>query len=110
MALGLLWDWDAEGIQVLGQKGSQWCSWLYHGGAAGHFVRAEPIWAGVHFHWQGTICLLPNLLASQLSSACIPQANCRAWGLFHTVLMRQTLCFYQDRRDSLKVRWGRAAG
>ncbi|NXY51314.1 SPTB2 protein, partial [Ceuthmochares aereus] len=30
------------------------------------------------------------------------KANCRAWGLFHTVLMRQTLCFYQDRRDSLK--------
>ncbi|NXP51314.1 SPTB2 protein, partial [Heliornis fulica] len=30
------------------------------------------------------------------------KATCRAWGLFHTVLMRQTLCFYQDRRDSLK--------
>ncbi|KAK4823904.1 hypothetical protein QYF61_008117 [Mycteria americana] len=30
------------------------------------------------------------------------KANCRAWGLFHTVLMRQTLCFYQDRRDSIK--------
>ncbi|NWR64947.1 SPTB2 protein, partial [Bucorvus abyssinicus] len=30
------------------------------------------------------------------------KANCRAWGLFHTVLMRQTLCFYQDRKDSLK--------
>ncbi|NWU04556.1 SPTB2 protein, partial [Urocynchramus pylzowi] len=30
------------------------------------------------------------------------KASCRAWGLFHTVLMRQTLCFYQDRRDSLK--------
>ncbi|OPJ72454.1 calpain-11 isoform B [Patagioenas fasciata monilis] len=30
------------------------------------------------------------------------KANCRAWGLFHAVLMRQTLCFYQDRRDSLK--------
>ncbi|NXL55722.1 SPTB2 protein, partial [Chordeiles acutipennis] len=30
------------------------------------------------------------------------KANCRAWSLFHAVLMRQTLCFYQDRRDSLK--------
>ncbi|KAM6279461.1 uncharacterized protein LJ264_001941 isoform 2-T2 [Porphyrio hochstetteri] len=30
------------------------------------------------------------------------KATCRAWGLFHAVLMRQTLCFYQDRRDSLK--------
>ncbi|NWZ38747.1 SPTB2 protein, partial [Brachypodius atriceps] len=30
------------------------------------------------------------------------KASCRAWGLFHAVLMRQTLCFYQDRRDSLK--------
>ncbi|CAM9873279.1 unnamed protein product [Bubo scandiacus] len=30
------------------------------------------------------------------------KANCRTWSLFHTVLMRQTLCFYQDRRDSLK--------
>ncbi|NXL07483.1 SPTB2 protein, partial [Mesembrinibis cayennensis] len=30
------------------------------------------------------------------------KAGCRAWGLFHTVLMRQTLCFYQDRRDSIK--------
>ncbi|NWS54997.1 SPTB2 protein, partial [Chunga burmeisteri] len=30
------------------------------------------------------------------------KANCRAWGFFHAVLMRQTLCFYQDRRDSLK--------
>lgn len=33
----------------------------------------------------------------------IPQASCRTWGLFHAVLMRQTLCFYQDRKDSLKV-------
>ncbi|NXH34558.1 SPTB2 protein, partial [Myiagra hebetior] len=30
------------------------------------------------------------------------KASCRAWGLFHAVLMRQTLCFYQDCRDSLK--------
>ncbi|XP_030303194.1 uncharacterized protein LOC115598044 isoform X2 [Calypte anna] len=30
------------------------------------------------------------------------KANSRAWSLFHAVLMRQTLCFYQDRRDSLK--------
>ncbi|NWI98340.1 SPTB2 protein, partial [Crypturellus undulatus] len=30
------------------------------------------------------------------------KATCRAWSLFHAVLMRQTLCFYQDRRDSLK--------
>ncbi|XP_030354667.1 uncharacterized protein LOC115613432 isoform X2 [Strigops habroptila] len=30
------------------------------------------------------------------------KASCRAWSLFHAVLMRQTLCFYQDRRDSLK--------
>lgn len=61
---------------------------------------------GVHFEWHETICFLPKLLASQLSPACVPQASCRAWGLFHAVLMRQTLCFYQDRRDSLKVRWG----
>ncbi|NXM70863.1 SPTB2 protein, partial [Serilophus lunatus] len=30
------------------------------------------------------------------------KASCRAWGLFHAVLVRQTLCFYQDRRDSVK--------
>ncbi|NXW04337.1 SPTB2 protein, partial [Fregetta grallaria] len=30
------------------------------------------------------------------------KASCRTWGLFHAVLMRQTLCFYQDRRDSIK--------
>uniref|UniRef100_A0A8V0ZA39 PH domain-containing protein n=1 Tax=Gallus gallus TaxID=9031 RepID=A0A8V0ZA39_CHICK len=30
------------------------------------------------------------------------KASCRTWGLFHAVLMRQTLCFYQDRKDSLK--------
>ncbi|XP_015477757.1 spectrin beta chain, non-erythrocytic 2-like isoform X17 [Parus major] len=30
------------------------------------------------------------------------KASCRAWGLFHAMLMRQTLCFYEDRRDSLK--------
>ncbi|XP_025053592.1 uncharacterized protein LOC102373457 isoform X12 [Alligator sinensis] len=30
------------------------------------------------------------------------KANCRTWSLFHTVLMRQTLCFYQDRKDTLK--------
>ncbi|XP_062427976.1 uncharacterized protein LOC134138403 isoform X2 [Rhea pennata] len=30
------------------------------------------------------------------------KATCRAWSLFHAVLMRQTLCFYQDRRDNLK--------
>ncbi|NWI90047.1 SPTB2 protein, partial [Pitta sordida] len=30
------------------------------------------------------------------------KASCRAWGLFHAVLMRQTLCFYQDRKDSVK--------
>ncbi|XP_019405205.1 PREDICTED: uncharacterized protein LOC109319854 isoform X6 [Crocodylus porosus] len=30
------------------------------------------------------------------------KANCRTWNLFHTVLMRQTLCFYQDRKDTLK--------
>lgn len=66
--------------------------------------------AGLHFEQHETICLLPNLLASQLSPACVPQASCRAWGLFHAVLMRQTLCFYQDRRDSLKVWWGRLGG
>lgn len=63
--------------------------------------------AGLHSELHETICLLPKLLASQLSPACVPQASCRAWGLFHAVLMRQTLCFYQDRRDSLKVWWGR---
>ncbi|KAJ7340936.1 hypothetical protein JRQ81_004223 [Phrynocephalus forsythii] len=30
------------------------------------------------------------------------KANCRSWNTFHTVLMRQTLCFYQDKKDSLK--------
>ncbi|XP_019338562.1 uncharacterized protein LOC102559868 isoform X9 [Alligator mississippiensis] len=30
------------------------------------------------------------------------KANYRTWSLFHTVLMRQTLCFYQDRKDTLK--------
>ncbi|XP_066474712.1 spectrin beta chain, non-erythrocytic 2-like isoform X2 [Tiliqua scincoides] len=30
------------------------------------------------------------------------KANCRSWNLFHTVLMRQTLCFYQDKKDTLK--------
>lgn len=70
----------------------------------------SPSGLGHIFSGRGPMCLLLNLLASQLYSACVPQASCRAWGLFHTVLMRQTLCFYQDRRDSLKVRWGRAAG
>lgn len=31
------------------------------------------------------------------------QANSRSWNTFHTVLMRQTLCFYQDKKDTLKV-------
>ncbi|XP_043399410.1 spectrin beta chain, non-erythrocytic 5 isoform X6 [Chelonia mydas] len=30
------------------------------------------------------------------------KATCRTWNLFHAVLMRQTLCFYQDRKDTLK--------
>ncbi|XP_042299883.1 uncharacterized protein LOC121917799 isoform X5 [Sceloporus undulatus] len=30
------------------------------------------------------------------------KANCRSWNSFHTVLMRQTLCFYQDKKDTLK--------
>ncbi|XP_074845873.1 uncharacterized protein LOC142011008 isoform X2 [Carettochelys insculpta] len=30
------------------------------------------------------------------------KATCRTWHLFHAVLMRQTLCFYQDRKDTLK--------
>ncbi|KAJ6664695.1 hypothetical protein lerEdw1_006268 [Lerista edwardsae] len=30
------------------------------------------------------------------------KANCRSWNMFHTVLMRQTLCFYQDKKDTLK--------
>lgn len=68
----------------------------------GHSLRGP----GPHSECHETICLLPKLLASQLSPACVPQASCRAWGLFHAVLMRQTLCFYQDRRDSLKVPWG----
>lgn len=110
------WLWGSFGTgvlgcggvaQVLGWERIQGCSWCYHGSAAGHSGRAEPVRAGRHFEWQGTTCLLPNLLASQLSPACVLQANCRAWGLFHAVLMRQTLCFYQDRRDSLKVWWGR---
>lgn len=70
----------------------------------------SPLGLGGHFEWQGTTCLLPNPLASHLSPACVLQANCRAWGLFHAVLMRQTLCFYQDRRDSSKVWGGRAGG
>ncbi|XP_043367515.1 uncharacterized protein LOC119853909 isoform X4 [Dermochelys coriacea] len=30
------------------------------------------------------------------------KATCRTWNLFHAVLMRQTLCFYQDKKDTLK--------
>ncbi|XP_039202961.1 uncharacterized protein LOC120309616 isoform X4 [Crotalus tigris] len=30
------------------------------------------------------------------------KANSRSWNTFHTVLMRQTLCFYQDKKDTLK--------
>ncbi|XP_062980281.1 uncharacterized protein LOC134397501 isoform X2 [Elgaria multicarinata webbii] len=30
------------------------------------------------------------------------KANCRSWNTFHTVLMRQTLCFYQDKKDTVK--------
>ncbi|XP_023652020.2 spectrin beta chain, non-erythrocytic 2 isoform X4 [Paramormyrops kingsleyae] len=30
------------------------------------------------------------------------RAPCRAWSTYHAVLFRQTLCFYQDRKDTLK--------
>ncbi|XP_048339258.1 uncharacterized protein LOC125425723 isoform X2 [Sphaerodactylus townsendi] len=30
------------------------------------------------------------------------KANSRSWNTFHTVLMRQTLCFYQEKKDTLK--------
>ncbi|XP_026535552.1 uncharacterized protein LOC113420029 [Notechis scutatus] len=30
------------------------------------------------------------------------KANSRSWNTFHTVLMRRTLCFYQDKKDTLK--------
>ncbi|KAJ8393232.1 hypothetical protein AAFF_G00063040 [Aldrovandia affinis] len=30
------------------------------------------------------------------------KAPCRAWSTSHAVLFRQTLCFYQDRKDTLK--------
>lgn len=112
MAAELLWDWGARmwwedpgfGVRVKPGMllGLPW--------GCCHAGKADPTGAGGHSEWQGTTCLLPNPLASQLSPACVPQANCRAWGLFHAVLMRQTLCFYQDRRDSLKVCWGREHG
>lgn len=31
------------------------------------------------------------------------QAPCRAWNSYHAVLYKQTICFYQDRKDTLKV-------
>lgn len=31
------------------------------------------------------------------------QASCRAWNSYHAVLYKQTICFYQDRKDTLKV-------
>ncbi|XP_066552612.1 spectrin beta chain, non-erythrocytic 1 isoform X5 [Amia ocellicauda] len=30
------------------------------------------------------------------------KAPCRSWNTYHTVLFKQTLCFYQDRKDTLK--------
>uniref|UniRef100_W5NFV8 PH domain-containing protein n=1 Tax=Lepisosteus oculatus TaxID=7918 RepID=W5NFV8_LEPOC len=30
------------------------------------------------------------------------KAACRAWNTYHAVLFKQTLCFYQDRKDTLK--------
>ncbi|MBN3324318.1 SPTN5 protein, partial [Atractosteus spatula] len=30
------------------------------------------------------------------------KASCRAWNTYHAVLFKQTLCFYQDRKDTLK--------
>ncbi|XP_048863769.1 spectrin beta chain, non-erythrocytic 5 isoform X4 [Brienomyrus brachyistius] len=30
------------------------------------------------------------------------RAPCRAWSTYHAILFRQTLCFYQDRKDTLK--------
>nr|XP_054485595.1 uncharacterized protein LOC129118292 [Agelaius phoeniceus] len=48
--------------------------------------------------------VLPGKMEFQMMEGTLERkhASCRAWGLFHAVLMRQTLCFYQDRRDSLK--------
>lgn len=31
------------------------------------------------------------------------QAASRAWNSYHAVLHRHTLCFYQDRKDTLRV-------
>uniref|UniRef100_A0A8C1QF35 PH domain-containing protein n=1 Tax=Cyprinus carpio TaxID=7962 RepID=A0A8C1QF35_CYPCA len=30
------------------------------------------------------------------------KASCRAWNSYHAVLYKQTICFYQDRKDTLK--------
>ncbi|XP_065152281.1 uncharacterized protein mymx isoform X4 [Paramisgurnus dabryanus] len=30
------------------------------------------------------------------------RASCRGWSSYHTVLYKQTMCFYQDRKDTLK--------
>nr|XP_026650930.1 spectrin beta chain, non-erythrocytic 1 isoform X5 [Zonotrichia albicollis] len=64
-------------------------------------------------HWQEESSkVLPGKMEFQMMEGTLERkhvlqtggrkASCRAWGLFHAVLMRQTLCFYQDRRDSLK--------
>lgn len=67
-------------------------------------AQSPPRAAGGGGHCTSSKPLHPPSPVSLLSPARVPQASCRAWGLFHAVLMRQTLCFYQDRRDSLKVR------
>ncbi|XP_077198485.1 uncharacterized protein LOC143839818 isoform X2 [Paroedura picta] len=56
--------------------------------------------------------LLPSKLELQMMEGTLERkhllqaggrkANCRSWSTFHTVLMRQTLCFYQDKKDTLK--------
>nr|XP_056709816.1 uncharacterized protein LOC130481138 isoform X2 [Euleptes europaea] len=56
--------------------------------------------------------LLPSKLELQMMEGTLERkhllqaggrkANCRSWNTFHTVLMRQTLCFYQDKKDALK--------
>ncbi|XP_060100651.1 uncharacterized protein LOC132575967 isoform X2 [Heteronotia binoei] len=61
---------------------------------------------------RGVNKLLPSKLELQMMEGTLERkhllqaggrkANCRSWNTFHTVLMRQTLCFYQDKKDTLK--------
>lgn len=47
-------------------------------------------------------CILVGLYATDKINVLF-QAPCRAWNSYHAVLYKQTLCFYQDKKDTLKV-------